>query len=277
MRKQTKPLRRIAVLGLGSIATALALSALAYIVSPTSAILALVAIMWLATFRIAGSNRKELTTLKEQNRTSRAGYEAVIERLCGAVGIHDEVNDRETQRLSRLASILVRQMRVPTEQVKIVEQAAALRDLGKQGVAQQVLDKREAFDERDWAEMKRHPEIGYQLLKEVSFLSEVADVVRAHHERYDGQGYPHRLRGESIPIGARILSVLEAFVAMTSSRSYRKTRTPEDAMQEILRNAGTQFDPEVVRAFSDVERRGLLSSRTTEPMRVAEPRVPSEV
>jgi len=277
MSKPTKPRRRIAVLGLGSIATALALSALAYIVSPTSAILALVAIMWLATFRIAGSNRKELASLREQSRTSRAGYEAVIERLCGAVGIHDEINDRETQRLSRLASILVRQMRVPTEQVKIVEQAAALRDVGKQGVAQQVLDKREAFDERDWAEMKRHPEIGYQMLKEVSFLSEVADVVRAHHERYDGQGYPHRLRGENIPIGARILSVLEAFVAMTSSRSYRKTRTPEDAMQEILRNAGTQFDPEVVRAFSDVERRGLLSSRAPEPTRVADPRVPSEV
>ena len=277
MSKQPKPLRRIAVLGLGSIATALALSALAYIVSPTSAILALVAIMWLATFRIAGSNRKELATLREQSRTSRAGYEAVIERLCGAVGIHDEINDRETQRLSRLASILVRQMRVPTEQVKIVEQAAALRDVGKQGVAQQVLDKREAFDECDWAEMKRHPEIGYQMLKEVSFLSEVADVVRAHHERYDGQGYPHRLRGESIPIGARILSVLEAFVAMTSSRSYRKTRTPEDAMQEILRNAGTQFDPEVVRAFSDVERRGLLSIRAPEPTRVTDPRVPSEV
>jgi HD-GYP domain-containing protein (c-di-GMP phosphodiesterase class II) len=277
MSKPTKPLRRIAVLGLGSIATALALSALAYIISPTSAILALVTIMWLATFRIAGSNRKDLAALREQSRTSRAGYEAVIERLCGAVGIHDEINDRETQRLSRLASILVRQMRVPTEQVKIVEQAAALRDVGKQGVAQQVLDKREAFDERDWAEMKRHPEIGYQMLKEVSFLSEVADVVRAHHERYDGQGYPHRLRGESIPIGARILSVLEAFVAMTSSRSYRKTRTPEDAMQEILRNAGTQFDPEVVRAFSDVERRGLLSSRAPEPTRVADPRVPSEV
>src|SRR6266508_5317967 len=108
MSKQTKPLRRIAVLGLGSLATALALTGIAVSpAGPTSAILALVAIMWLATFRIAGSNRKELATLREQSRTSRAGYEAVIERLCGAVGIHDEINDRETQRLSRLASILV--------------------------------------------------------------------------------------------------------------------------------------------------------------------------
>ena len=277
MSKRTKPLRRIAVLGLGSIATALALSALASIVSPTSAILALVAIMWLATFRIAGSNRQELASLREQRETSRASYETVIERLCGAVGIHDEIVDRETQRLSRLASILVRQMRVPTEQVKIVEQAAALRDVGKQGVAQQVLDKREAFDEGDWAEMKRHPEIGYQMLKEISFLSEVADVTRAHHERYDGQGYPHRLRGDNIPIAARILSVLDAFVAMTSARPYRKTRTHEDAMQEILRNAGTQFDPEVVRAFIDVQRRGLFSSNAPEPTHASDPRVHSEV
>jgi HD-GYP domain-containing protein (c-di-GMP phosphodiesterase class II) len=277
MSKKTNPLRRIAVLGLGSLATALVLTGVAILAGATAAILTLVAIMWLATFRIAGSNRKELASLREQRETSRASYEAVIEKLCGAVGIRDEINDRETKRLSHLASILVRQMRVPTEQVKVVEQAAALRDVGKRGVAQTVLEKRDQFDERDWAEMKRHPEIGYQTLREISFLTEVAEVVRAHHERYDGQGYPHRLRGESIPIGARILLVLESYVAMTSSRPYRKTRTHEDAMQEILRNAGTQFDPEVVRAFMDVERRGLFTANASQPTRATEPRVPSEV
>ena len=277
MSKQAKSLRRIAVLGLGSIATALALTGVAILAGATAAILALVAIMWLATFRIAGSNRKELASLRQQRDISRASYEAVIERLCGAVGIRDEINDRETKRLAHLASVLVRQMRVPTEQVKVVEQAAALRDVGKQGVAQRVLDKHEAFDEGDWAEMKRHPEIGYQILREISFLSEVADVIRAHHERYDGQGYPHRLRGDNIPVAARILSVLDAFVAMTSSRPYRKTRTHEDAIQEILRNAGTQFDPEVVRAFIDVQRRGLFSNNALQPARATAPRVPSEV
>jgi HD-GYP domain-containing protein (c-di-GMP phosphodiesterase class II) len=277
MSKKTNPLRRIAVLGLGSLATALVLTGVAILAGATAAILTLVAIMWLATFRIAGSNRKELASLREQRETSRVSYEAVIEKLCGAVGIRDEINDRETKRLSHLASILVRQMRVPTEQVKVVEQAAALRDVGKRGVAQTVLEKRDQFDERDWAEMKRHPEIGYQTLREISFLTEVAEVVRAHHERYDGQGYPHRLRGESIPIGARILLVLESYVAMTSSRPYRKTRTHEDAMQEILRNAGTQFDPEVVRAFMDVERRGLFTANASQPTRATEPRVPSEV
>ena len=225
MSKQNK-LRRFAVLGLGSLATALVLSAVAYIISATAAILALVGIMWLATFRIAASNRKELAAVRAQQESTRAGYETIIERLCGAVGLRDEIVDRETQRLSRLASVLVRQMRVPTEQVTVVEQAAALRDVGKRDIAQSVLDKREDFNERDWAEMKRHPEIGYQILKEIGFLSEVADVVRAHHERYDGQGYPHRLRGETIPLAARILAVLDAYVAMTSPRPYRKTRTP---------------------------------------------------
>jgi HD-GYP domain-containing protein (c-di-GMP phosphodiesterase class II) len=275
--KKSNNARRIAVLVLASLATALILSAAAYVVSATTAILALVAIMWLATFRIAAGNRKELASLRAEHQTSRASYQAVVERLCGAVGIRDEFTDRETQRLSRLASILVRQMRVPTEQVKLVEQAAALRDVGKRDIAQSVLDKREEFNEDDWAEMRRHPETGYQILREIDFLSEVAEVIRAHHERWDGQGYPHRVRGEAIPVGARILSVLDAYVAMTSSRPYRKTRTHEDAVQEVLRNAGTQFDPEVVRAFADAERRGLITSSAPELARVADPRVPSEV
>jgi HD-GYP domain-containing protein (c-di-GMP phosphodiesterase class II) len=274
----TKKLRKFAVLGLASLATALALTGVAILTDrPTVAILALVGIMWLATFRIAASNRREIKALREEREAARTNYELVIEGLCGAVGIRDEVADRETQKLSRLASILVRQMRVPTEQVRVVEQAAALRDVGKQGVARSVLDKRDAFDERDWIEMKRHPEIGYQILREIGFLREVAGVIRAHHERYDGQGYPHRLRGEDIPLAARILSVLDAYVAMTSSRPYRKTRTHEDAMQEVLRNAATQFDPEVVRAFADVERRGLITRTAPEPSRVGDPRVATEV
>jgi HD-GYP domain-containing protein (c-di-GMP phosphodiesterase class II) len=273
-QKNKSNLRRFAILALASLATALTLSAVAYLVSPTTAILALVAIMWLATFRIASSNRKDLARLREQHEASRTSYQAVIERLCGAVGIRDEYTDRETQRLSRLASVLVRQMRLPTEQVKVVEQAAALRDVGKRDIAQSVLDKREEFNEADWAEMKRHPETGYQILREIDFLREVAEVIRAHHERWDGQGYPHHLRGETIPAGARILSVLDAYVAMTSSRPYRKTRTHEDAVQEVLRNAGTQFDPEVVRAFADAERRGLINGSPPELARVTDPRVP---
>ena len=251
-------LRRILILSGASLATALALSLIAMVASATTAIIVLVSIMWLSVWRIVRNNRNEAASLKSQLEASRLNTDAIIERLCGALGMRDTVRDRELERLSWLASILVRQMRVPTEQAAIVDQAAALRDVGKRGVADSVLLKEEDFTEQDWREMKRHPEIGYRMLSEVSFFRELAEVVRCHHERYDGQGYPRGVSGEKIPIAARILSVLDAYVAMTSERPYRKTRTHEDAMQEILRHAGTQFDPVVVRALAEAERRGLF-------------------
>jgi HD-GYP domain-containing protein (c-di-GMP phosphodiesterase class II) len=251
-------LRRIIILGGASLVTALALTLIAVAATATTAIIVLVLIMWLSVWRIVANNRKEAASLREQLEASRSNTNAIIERLCGALGMRDTVRDRELERLSRLASILVRQMRVPTEQAAIVDQAAALRDVGKRGVAESVLLKEEDFTEQDWREMKRHPEIGYRMLSEVSFFRELAEVVRCHHERYDGQGYPRGISGEKIPIAARMLSVLDAYVAMTSERPYRKTRTHEDAMQEILRHAGTQFDPVVVRALVEAERRGLL-------------------
>jgi HD-GYP domain-containing protein (c-di-GMP phosphodiesterase class II) len=251
-------LRRILVLGCASLVTALALSLVAALVSTTTAIVALVFIMWLSVWGIVRTNRKETMSLKTQLQAARSNTEAIVERLCEALGMRDTVRDRELERLSRLASILVRQMRVPTEQAALIDQAAALRDIGKRGVARSVLLKEEDFTEQDWKEMRRHPEIGYRILSEVGFFRDLAEVVRCHHERYDGQGYPRGVSGEEIPIAARILSVLDAYVAMTSERPYRKTRTHEDAMQEILRHAGTQFDPVVVRAMAEAERRGLL-------------------
>jgi HD-GYP domain-containing protein (c-di-GMP phosphodiesterase class II) len=272
-------LRRILVLGTAALATALGLTAVAALVSAATAVIILAAIMWLAVWRIVRSNRKELAALRARLETSRAGFETIIERLCGAVGMRDNLVDQESQRLSHLASALVRQMKVPTEQVKLVEQAAALRDVGKRGVAESVLLKEADFTEADWAEMKRHPEIGYEMLREISFLREIADVVRCHHERYDGQGYPRGVSREQIPLAARILAVLDAYVAMTSNRPYRKTRTHQDAVQEVLRNAGTQFDPEVVRAFAEADRRGLFGNRRDGSERAGEvaPRVVTRV
>ena len=272
-------LRRILILSGASLATALALSLIAMVASATTAIIVLVSIMWLSVWRIVRNNRNEAASLKSQLEASRLNTDAIIERLCGALGMRDTVRDRELERLSWLASILVRQMRVPTEQAAIVDQAAALRDVGKRGVAESVLLKEEDFTEQDWREMKRHPEIGYQMLSEVSFFRELAEVVRCHHERYDGQGYPRGVSGEKIPIAARILSVLDAYVAMTSERPYRKTRTHEDAMQEILRHAGTQFDPVVVRALAEAERRGLFGEgrENVSAIEEREARVASEV
>jgi HD-GYP domain-containing protein (c-di-GMP phosphodiesterase class II) len=272
-------LRKILILSGAALATALGLSLIALVMGAITAIIVLVVIMWLCTWRIFHNNRDEAASLKAQLEASRSNTNAIIERLCGVLGMRDTVRDRELERLSRLASILVRQMRIPTEQAAVVDQAAALRDVGKRGVAESVLLKEEDFTEQDWREMKRHPEIGYRMLSEVSFFRELAEVVRCHHERYDGQGYPRGVSGEKIPIAARILAVLDAYVAMTSKRPYRKTRTHEDAMQEIMRHAGTQFDPVVVRALADAERRGLFGEgrENMNAFEEREARVASEV
>jgi HD-GYP domain-containing protein (c-di-GMP phosphodiesterase class II) len=109
--------------------------------------------------------------------------------------------------------------------------------------------------------MKRHPELGYEILSAIDFLRDAADVIRAHHERWDGTGYPRGIKGEDIPIGARIFAVVDAYNAMTSHRPYRKAQPHRHAVEEIVRNSGSQFDPTVVRAFLEAERRGLLESR----------------
>ncbi len=107
--------------------------------------------------------------------------------------------------------------------------------------------------------MKRHPELGFQILNGIDFLRDVADIVYSHHERWDGEGYPRRLRAEGIPLGARIFAVVDAFDAMTSHRPYRKAMPASKAVAEIVRTSGTQFDPQVVEAFLAAERRGLLN------------------
>jgi HD-GYP domain-containing protein (c-di-GMP phosphodiesterase class II) len=101
----------------------------------------------------------------------------------------------------------------------------------------------------EWQQMRKHPAIGYEMLKDVRFLSTAARIVYAHHERYDGKGYPTGLKGEDVPLGARIFAVADAFDAMTSNRPYRRALTVEKAQEEITTNSGTQFDPSVVDAF----------------------------
>src|SRR5262249_53249718 len=143
-------LRAILILSSAALATALLLTLIAVLTSPTTAIILLVLIMWLSVWRIVRNNRKEAGSIKAQLEASRSNTDAIIERLCAVLGMRDTVRDRELERLSRLASILVRQMRIPTEQAALVDQAAALRDIGKRGVAESVLLKEEDFTENDW-------------------------------------------------------------------------------------------------------------------------------
>jgi len=133
-----------------------------------------------------------------------------------------------------------------------------LHDIGKVGVSEAVLCKPGPLDEAEWAQMREHPAIGAQIVAPIRFLAEAVDIVRSHHERWDGAGYPRGLAGEQIPLAARIFAIADSFDAMTSDRPYRSAMPLEQALGEIRDGAGTQFDPEAAKAFLDLAYDGGL-------------------
>jgi HD-GYP domain-containing protein (c-di-GMP phosphodiesterase class II) len=127
-----------------------------------------------------------------------------------------------------------------------------LHDIGKVGIPERVLSKTGPLSEEEWAIMRAHPAIGAQIVEPIRFLGDAVEIVRTHHEWFDGTGYPRGLRGEEIPLAARIFALADSFDAMTSDRPYRRALPLERALEEIRDGAGTQFDPAVVRSFLEL-------------------------
>jgi len=174
---------------------------------------------------------------------------AVVDVLSTALDIRDKMTHRHAQRVARMSAFMAREMHLSGDEVLQIEYAAALHDIGKIGVADFILRKPSALDVDEWREMRRHSELGYQILSGIDFLRQAAEIVYSHHEKFDGTGYPRGLAGEEIALGARVFAVVDAYDAMTSRRPYRDPLAREAALEEIARNAGAQFDPEVVRTF----------------------------
>jgi HD-GYP domain-containing protein (c-di-GMP phosphodiesterase class II) len=143
------------------------------------------------------------------------------------------------------------------EQLNTLELAVYVHDLGKIGIPDEVLSKPGKLTDDEWVDILRHPSLSAGFLAGIEELAEVASIVRHHHERVDGSGYPDGFKGEAIPFLSRILSVADAFEAMTSPRPYRKAISWEEALAELRNNAGTQFDPEVVEAAARVVERAI--------------------
>jgi HD-GYP domain-containing protein (c-di-GMP phosphodiesterase class II) len=133
--------------------------------------------------------------------------------------------------------------------------------IGKLGIPDRILLKESALNAEEWEIMRRHPEMGADLLGHFESYKEISSIILAHQEHYDGSGYPKGLAGEQIPIIARIIAIADAYHAMTSNRPYRKAINPADAAQELIRNRGTQFDPRLVDAFIQ----GLIRLRLVKP------------
>ena len=151
-------------------------------------------------------------------------------------------------------------MGIAGDELEKVVRAAELHDVGKVAVPDAILSKPGPLSEAEWGYMREHTIVGDRILSAAPALEEAAKLVRSSHERYDGAGYPDRLRGEEIPLGARIVAVCDAFHAMTSDRPYRAAMPQDEAIRRLLEAAGTQFDPEIVRVFVDLHSRDLIHS-----------------
>jgi len=190
----------------------------------------------------------------------------VVGVLCAALDIRDKLTHRHSQRVAGMAVAMGRRLGLCEPHLTHLTQAAILHDIGKIGVADSVLSKPAALNDTEWKEIRRHPELGYELLRGFDFLKEAAEMVLAHHERYDGAGYPRGLAGEEIPYAARIFQVIDAFDAMTSRRPYRQPLSRDQALEELLRNAGTQFDSQVADAFVEAIGDGVGEPESDRPV-----------
>ncbi|MBI5418696.1 MAG: HD domain-containing protein [Deltaproteobacteria bacterium] len=178
-------------------------------------------------------------------------YVETVSALAMAVEARDEYTRGHSKRVTEFSVEIARRMNLPAWFVKDLESAALLHDIGKIGIPDQILHNKGALPPDGVKFILGHSIVGENILKPVGSLARLCPIVRHHHERYDGKGYPDSLKGEEIPLGARILSVADSFDAMISARAYKPTRTREDAMSELIRCKGTQFDPQCVDVFID--------------------------
>jgi diguanylate cyclase (GGDEF)-like protein len=233
-----------------------------------------------ATFPIQGAGRDELIRqadsalywAKEDGKNRARGYEPVLVEikqlqqlaegrdraaryraaasLAKAVDARDAYIGSHSDRVGELAARIARRLGVEESEVELTRVAASLHDLGKLAIPEEILRKPGALNTSERLVLQRHPQIGHRMLESLG-VEPIAEWVLHHHERWDGAGYPNRLRGEEIPLGARIIFVADAYDAMTSERVYMEARSPSDALEELERCSGSQFDPAIVDACSE--------------------------
>lgn len=179
----------------------------------------------------------------------KAAYKDSLFVLANAIETRDTYTHAHMRRLNAYAKMLALELGWEQEHLEDLEFGAILHDIGKIYVPEAVLQKEGKLDDEEMEDMRKHPQVGAHMIKDIPYLAPAAPMVMHHHERWDGKGYPTGLVGENIPLGARVLAVADAFDAMTSNRPYRNALSSETAFQEILNCSGTQFDPVVVDAM----------------------------
>jgi putative nucleotidyltransferase with HDIG domain len=179
-------------------------------------------------------------------------YDITLEALGDALDLKDAETEGHSRRVTAYTIALARAMGLKGERIRVVSRGAFLHDIGKMAIPDAILLKPGKLDLQEQAMMREHCMRGYQILRKIPFLQDAAEIVYSHQEHFDGSGYPRGLKGQEIVLGARIFAVADTLDAITSDRPYRRANTFEAARREILRCAGTQFDPEVVRVYESL-------------------------
>lgn len=192
-------------------------------------------------------------------------YFDTIRAFAAAIEAKDPYTHGHSERVATYAVAIAEAMRLGEEEVQNVQAAALLHDIGKIGVGEGILNKVTRLTREEYELVKTHPLVATQIVKHVPLFKDILPSILHHHERYDGDGYLDGLEGERIPLGARILAVADAFEAMTSERPYRKALTPDEALAELRRSSGTQFDPQIVDVFCKIVEGGFNGGEGSKP------------
>jgi len=178
-------------------------------------------------------------------------HSAIISSIKTTMFEKSNETEEHAERMAELSKKFGKAMDFSDDDLVSLELVTTLHDIGKISIDQRILDKPGKLNEKEWAQIKKHPDVGYRIALTVPELSRIAEYILCHHERWDGKGYPQGLKGEEIPLISRILTVIDAYDAMTQDRSYRKAMPRADAVKELIKNAGTQFDPGITAIFID--------------------------
>ncbi len=197
-------------------------------------------------YRRIADQRRELEHLHQELLIS---YDKTIEGWSRALDLRDEETEGHTLRVTDKTVILARLAGMSDDQLKHIWRGAILHDVGKLGIPDAILLKPGKLTDEEWVIMRRHPVLAYEWLSQIPFLQPAMDIPYAHHEKWDGSGYPRGLRGETIPLAARLFAIIDVWDALTSDRPYRKAMTFDEAFAYIQTQSGQHFDPQVVELF----------------------------
>lgn len=207
---------------------------------------------------IAIDNSQLLTGLQLSNNELNKAYETTLEGWSCALDLRDKETEGHTRRVTDMTLLLAEKLGIDQEEMIHIRRGALLHDIGKMGVPDAILFKADKLTEEEWRIMRKHPDYAYQMLAPIEYLRSALIIPYCHHEKWDGTGYPRGLKGEEIPLPARIFSVIDVFDALTSDRPYRAAWSAQKACEYIISSAGTFFDPDIVKAFIELDLPKLL-------------------